>query len=118
METPGIFNYIKSRAQKQMICVAKNDLSLYIFYQLLLGNGFYTACCPYRHKDGGKDFTMISSDLTCPGPGFRICMLQLELKCSHDKVASYYLGLKFRMWNLEFEIWICILSTLVKCFYL
>ena len=52
-------DHFESRPNEKVIGIPENDPGIYIFCQLVTGNGFYAASRAYRHENGGLNFPMI-----------------------------------------------------------
>ena len=83
METTSCLEYIKSRTEIKMICIAEDDLGLDILLEVSVIYAFDRTYRTYGHEDGGLDLTMVSRDDAASCSGVRVVMCLYKFHLSH-----------------------------------
>ena len=79
VQSAGVFQYLQSGAQVQVVGIAENDLGFDIFTHILDVYGFDGAYCAYRHENRGLNVAMVGVNQSCSGRAFRVGMLNYKL---------------------------------------
>src|SRR5690606_30388931 len=66
MQSPGRFQDIQGWPEIEMISISQDDLSLYVFFELLLADGLHAPCSAYRHNNRRKDLAMMGMNFSSP----------------------------------------------------
>jgi hypothetical protein len=78
VEAAGGFHGFHAGTQIQVIGIAQDNVGVYLFLQVLLGNGLYAAHGSYGHEDGGFYPAVAGGDGAGTGGGAIICLEQFE----------------------------------------